>query len=121
VSDELFEAASARVTYQLSFRRCTEIRRFVGDTITSPSIDNAYKKRDKSPGEWIAEFPSDLPDAQSYLREFFAAAISEAVHEVCEWFRVDGRLAVDPHNDSAELLIDDSMRFGRGLFDAFAS
>lgn len=92
-----FEQASARVSFQLSYQRSPETRRFDGDGITGPWIDDARTVGGSSPGEWSHDYPAAFADEAAWLARFFEAAVNEAVHEALEWFHVDGEPVLDPH------------------------
>ena len=119
--DLAFEAAAKRVTYRLSFKRNKTNRQFDGGVLRGDDIPNAYARTGMAPGDWCAEFP-DQDTAPGYVREFFAAAVAEAMHEVMEWFREDGELMIDPHSPHRleDEIVEKCNGFARHLFDEYA-
>lgn len=105
-----FTEAADRTSFQLSYRRSPEQRLFHRNGLTGPAIDCAFNPNGFGAGDW--EEPEDWarpcdPDTEEPLEDpttvdewhaaFFDVAVAEAVHEACEWFKVDGRAVVDPH------------------------
>lgn len=90
-----------RVGYELSF--CRAPRKFTASGLTGPLdevgglIDDAHSDG-AIDGAWYHDFDAPRPDEEDALvQTAFEIAVAEAVHEVCEWFRVDGRVLFDPH------------------------
>lgn len=106
-------AVALRCSFDLTYRRSDRPRQLTPGWMSGGDIDNAYRPDDKASGEWIWEddrpdVPSD-PTVHQWETHFASMAISEAVHEALEWFRVDGKPWLDPHGDQ-EPRIYDSVR-----------
>lgn len=94
-----FEKAKARVEYQMTFAKAP--REFHESGIIGPRIPSSRGEGDAD-GSWAQEW--DEGNEGEYIVQFFVGAISEAIHETCEWFKVDGELLVDPHKPGRTLL-----------------
>ena len=120
-ADEVFAAfqdAAGRIRYRLGFKydphvTFTHAPSWNQAVIERPPMANAYRPTnhaEKQPGEWMWDSaPTDVTSDLA-VRRYFEAAIAEAIHEVCEWFRVDGDIYVDPHSQQFE---DASYEAGR--------
>ena len=105
MSDEVAWAAAARCSFQLTYARSDEIRRFEPGWLTGPSIDNAYGEGGvPQAGEWYAS--SDvMPDTEDGCVDVYASyAVNEAIHEALEWFRVDEVPWLDPHGKAEQFI-----------------
>lgn len=108
--------AAERVRFDLTYRRERGRRLFQPSGLSGHDIHNAYRRGGWSNGEWSAEFPDWDDDSVDWVREFFTVAISEAVHEALEWFRVDGAPLLDPHWKHEETLMQMSAEFAHALY-----
>lgn len=105
--NELFVEAIKRVSYQLGYkldpsREIDPINQFGQITLRCADMPNAYNPEDEydfQSGLWYEDAP-DVTTVDDAIGALFCAAIAEAVHEVCEWFHVDGVAFVDAHGDS---------------------
>lgn len=115
-----FVHAAERTSYQLSFRRSPQTRQFNHDGLWGPGIEDAYDARRQAPGSWdTPEWADQIETTSGWVEQFFVAAVAEAVHEVCEWFRVDGRVLIDPHEAYSLMdVIDRSEAFAHDLYRA---
>lgn len=95
------DLAAKRVTFQLTYGRATDPRKFDQFTLSGPWIPNAYGPGHQV-GEWSGGDRPEDPTEDGWIDEFASWAINEAVHEALEWFRVDGRPWLDPHGLSVE-------------------
>ena len=116
-----FSAAAERTSFQLSYRRSAEPRVFHRNGLTGPRIDCAFDPDGFGAGDWEEPEawarPTD-PETEEPLEDpttvdewhaaFFAVAVAEAVHEACEWFKVDGRTVVNPHSPDLEAVCYDA-------------
>lgn len=94
------EEAARSIDYQLSYKKSRMKRAFHEGGITGEQITNAYNTSEKGSGEWVQPTHPDWDDPHyDWLAHFFRCAINEGVHEVLEWFRLDGRPMLDPHGD----------------------
>lgn len=93
-----FERASQRTQFQLTYRRDTS-REFTPSGILGEKVDHAYEPGEASTGDWGEPYwDRDLEATEEeWIARFFRAAICEAMHEALEWFQVDGRPFIDPH------------------------
>lgn len=95
------EGDCGRVTDHIDFRlayTCTpEPRKWVAelqqvDLLRGPRLPNAYDNgKTSGPGDW------SYPDGVETVRDALRVCVGEAVHEVLEWFKVDGEMYLDPH------------------------
>lgn len=105
-----FTTAAGRTSFQLSYRRSPEQRVFHRNGLTGPRIDCAFNPDGFGAGDWeepeawarpcdpdTDEPMGDPTSVDEWHAAFFDLAVAEAVHEACEWFKVDGRTVVDPH------------------------
>lgn len=96
---ERFEQTRSRVDYRLTYER-TQPREFHPDMLYGPDLPDAFGEGTAS-GEWFTDdHPSeDDPEVteEDWFSHFLHMALGEAVHEVLEWFKVDGRPWLDPH------------------------
>ncbi|MEU1813144.1 hypothetical protein [Micromonospora aurantiaca (nom. illeg.)] len=98
-------AASARVSYQLTYARSPSRRRFTPGELTGPDIPCAYDGPIAASGDW--EDSRDLdeihPDRSEdgWINRYGGYAIAEAIHEALEWLRVDGQPWLDPHGPNS--------------------
>lgn len=108
------ESAAARVSFALAYAR-TGPREFSAQEMDGPMVPNAYGDGE----QWILWVDGDDPDEISedgFVDKFARMAISEAVHEALEWFRVDGEPWLDPHSMVAEAeVLELSRRFAADL------
>lgn len=119
-----FEKASERVSYDLSFKRAETPRKFREYELTGDDLDDAFSPAgQKSTGHWECPhfMEGDARPPEDWFREFFKVAITEAVHEAMEWFRIDGRLVINPHGKNEMKIFEVSDRFGEELWDRFAA
>lgn len=101
---ESHEGDCGRVTDHIDFRLaygCTQQPRewavsasyeTVIDVLRGPLLPNAYDFGETDgPGDWMH------PDGIETVTEALFVVVGEAVHEALEWFRVDGKMFLDPH------------------------
>ncbi|MEU1813246.1 hypothetical protein [Micromonospora aurantiaca (nom. illeg.)] len=94
-------AASARVSFQLTYARAPRRRHFTPGELTGPDIPCAYDGPIAASGYW--EDSRDLdevhPDRSEddWINRYAGYAVAEAIHEALEWLRVDGQPWLDPH------------------------
>jgi hypothetical protein len=107
----LIEACAARTSFQLTYSRAKTERYFHDDGISGDNIDDALGSG-TAPGEWsnggaLIRWMADDPELTEdrVLRQFFTDALSEAIHEALEWFRIDGKTALNPHDGLVETAI----------------
>lgn len=103
--NECFEEARKRISYELGFRRDTTrdiqpINQFGQVVLTQSVLEDAHDPQYTQLGEWLEDAP-DVDTPEEAVDALFCAAIAEAVHEVCEWFKVDGKPLVNPHDAGA--------------------
>lgn len=115
------ERVLERVEYSLSF--CRAPRKFTASGLTGPLdevgglIDDAHSDGATS-GAWCHDFDAPRPDEEDALvQTAFEIVVAEAVHEVCEWFRVDGRMLVDPHGSQQIPVFDISVHAARAIWE----
>ncbi|MDG9674857.1 hypothetical protein [Micromonospora sp. DH14] len=94
-------AASARVSYQLTYARSPVTRRFSPGELTGPDIPCAYDGPIAASGYWedsrdLDELRPDRTD-NDWIGRYAGYALAEAIHEALEWLRVDGQPWLDPH------------------------
>lgn len=111
------QAAADRVTYDLSFRRSDHPRRFTTEGLSGDDIDDAFGDGNKSNGAWDMPDWSYSPNEKDWILQFFKVAVVEAVHEVCEWFRVDEQLLVDAHGLDEGLTIKLAEQLAETLYE----
>ena len=106
MSDELKPPASLRdrVSFDLTFRRAVESREWHQSGLRGPQIDDSLAPGETVPGGWDTllweNLPED-PDEEEWLAEMLTAVMAEGVHEVLEWFMVDGQRYLNPHGPTA--------------------
>ncbi len=112
------ERASNRVTYDLSFKRAETPRQFDSYELAGDQIDDAYAPPGKkSYGGWSCPHFSEIDgNEEAWLQEFFCVAVTEAVHEALEWFRIDGRLVMNPHGKNETAIILETAEFARQMY-----
>ncbi len=112
------QIAAARVSYNLSYKRSETPRRFDMYELTGDELDDAYAAPGKkSTGAWACpHFPSLDGNEEAWVQEYFCVAVTEAVHEALEWFRVDGRLVMNPHGKNEAAIILETAEFARQMF-----
>jgi len=101
------DAASRRVTFQLTYARATQPRTFQPGLLGGPPIPCAYDADPLGqPGDWYdsSEDPGSNParTEDQWVDRYASSAVQEAVHEALEWFRVDGQPWLDPHGDAED-------------------
>lgn len=103
------EKAADRIEYRLTFGRTEEPRSFDREIITGPRLPDAVNEGQTSTGDWHCFItPPDIykrPTVNHWIESYFEGAIQEAIHEVLEWFKVDGERFMDPHNFGTETQI----------------
>lgn len=107
------QPAAARCEFQLTYNRADEKRTFLPGKITGPDIPDAYGEDTTydgtSDGAWFAEPPPKAHRAflteNDWISHFASMAIHEGVHEVLEWFQVDGVPWLDPHDRDQQEII----------------
>lgn len=108
---EAITSAAKRVDYRLTFAETPEPRVVHTYGMDGPDIPNAYKHADSATtgsGGW--DDPDMFYDActvpnyteQDAIERWFVTAVREAMHEAMEWFRVDGKILLDPHGDNED-------------------
>lgn len=99
------QAAAERVSFQLTYARAEKRRRFTPGFLDGPDIPCAYGGELAS-SAWedsgdLGEVFADRTE-QEWIDRYASYAINEGVHEVLEWFRVDGRPWLDPHGKAED-------------------
>ncbi|WP_328344716.1 hypothetical protein [Micromonospora sp. NBC_00421] len=95
-------AAAARVDFRLTYAR-TQLRRVQPGALDGPTIPCAYGGKDGQDGGWYdgRDLAVTGRTEAEWVDRYFGYAVNEAVHEVLEWFRVDGLPWLDPHGSPA--------------------
>jgi hypothetical protein len=97
---ERFNRLRSRVDHRLTYDRTEEPRFFYADALMGPDIPDAFGDG-MSAGEWCAEDHPSEDDPTIAEEDWFAhfahMAVAEGVHEVLEWFKVDGEPWLNPH------------------------
>lgn len=110
------ESDYARMSFGLSYRYEPGRRIWAGG-IDGKNIPNAYRptsrEHGRQSGDWCAEI-SDY-DNDPYLHAF-SAAVCEAIHEALEWFKVDGKVLLDPHGQHELAIANHANAVARALF-----
>ena len=117
--DEVRAAAADRVSFDLHFKRADKPRKFGRGELTGGEIDDAFAPPgQKSAGYWECPHFMDMEDVNenAWLQEFFAVAVTEAVHEALEWFRIDGKLMINPHGKNENAIMLETSVFARQLW-----
>jgi hypothetical protein len=97
--------ASERCSFQLTYDRADEPRTFTPGWLSGASIPDAHDPTERSPGEWMADHTCDDDvDEAGWVDKYASYAIHEAVHEALEWFRVDGKMWLDPHGPDEDVI-----------------
>ncbi|WP_158894267.1 hypothetical protein [Amycolatopsis anabasis] len=95
-----WQLAAARLSYRLAFGP-TDTREFRPGELFGPDTPDALGVRDRVPGDWgKTDCPDETDPAvseQDWIAHFLTLALNEAVHEVLEWFQVDGVRYLNPH------------------------
>lgn len=95
-----WERAVARLRYRLAFTS-TDRRTFRPDELCGPDIPDALDEQRMSPGAWFQDFgpdPSDVTVSEAeWLAHFFSMVLNEGVHEILEWYQIEGRRYLNPH------------------------
>ncbi|MDR7277732.1 hypothetical protein [Catenuloplanes atrovinosus] len=94
------EEAARRVTFQLNYGRTPQRREFGPGELTGPAIPCAYAEDGVQTGGWERPedgIPGGVRSVEEWIDRFANYAVAEGVHEVLEYFRVDGRPWLDPH------------------------
>jgi hypothetical protein len=98
-SEDAAQRASARVEFQLTYARCESRREIEPGRLSGPEIADAYRTGEKAPGDW--EDGDDARyvdyDEDGWINRYASYAVTEAIHEALEWFRVDGKPWLNPH------------------------
>lgn len=105
-----FDAALKRVSFQLTYGKTERPRRFRKDGVDGPNIPDAHSGELQS-GDW-RQTPSFVMNGQTleepteghWVDHCFSMVINEAVHEVLEHFKVDGKPYLDPHGKNEEYI-----------------
>ena len=101
-SDAAADRAAARCSFQLTYGRAGDRREFFPDGIGGPSIDDAFRPGQSSPGEWCGDSGHKEYDVDGWIDVYASYALNEAVHEALEWFQVDGKPWLSPHGKHEE-------------------
>ena len=106
MSDELKPPTDLRrrVSFNLTFKRAVESREWHESGLRGPQIDDSLADGQTVPGGWDALLWENLPenaDEEEWLAEMLTAVMAEGVHEVLEWFMVDGERYLNPHGPTA--------------------
>ena len=103
-----------RVTFDLTYKRTEEPRRFDESGIRGPILDNAIiASDDEQSGDWDSADWDDLSSDASdfdWLIAMFTAAAYEGLHEALEWFQVDGRPFLDPHSPTGQRALEEGVK-----------
>lgn len=119
--EDVVVRAAGRVNYRLTYAATPIPREMDSGSIFGPDIPNAYDPDGSSlgSGEWCdPEFWSavgDAPTERDVIDRWFVTAVREAIHESLEWFRVDGRIYLDPHGDHEREIHILSEELGKAL------
>lgn len=100
-TEKAADAAAARCEFQLTYARSPMLREFGVGMLTGLSIPDAYRPGRTAAGEWCDADAVVDTDPESWIDRYANYAINEGVHEVLEWFRVDGKPWLDPHGPAA--------------------
>lgn len=105
MGDEPWERAADRCSFQLTYARAGDRREIYPGGMSGPSIDDAFRPGESTPGEWCGELldPDDRSEA-GWIDRYASYAINEAVHEALEWFQVDGRPWLNPHGEQEDVI-----------------
>lgn len=93
-------ATAQRCRFDLVFRRSDRSRPIWPGYLGGQSIDDARRPGCTSPGGW-EHIPNSLPDSTNpadWVDHYAAMAIAQSVHEALEWFQLDGKPWLDPHD-----------------------
>ncbi|MFC4859168.1 hypothetical protein [Actinophytocola glycyrrhizae] len=97
------------MSYRLAFG-ATDARQFRPGELFGPDAPDARGVRDRVPGDWGK---IDCPDEtdptvseQDWITHFLTLALNEAVHEVLEWFQVDGVQYLNPHGAHEAAIVE---------------
>lgn len=95
--------AAARCRFELTYARTELPRPLEPGWLGGPRIpDSRGPQYGDLCGSWddgatSLPPPGRLDDVGAWIDHYAGMAIAQAVHEVCEWFHVDGQPWVDPH------------------------
>lgn len=108
------EAAAQRCDYSLVFERARKPRQLHPGVMIGDDIADAYHPGRYISGQWVSDAPDgyydDKPLTQDdFIDHYASMAINETVHEALEWFRVDGKPWLDPHDPAVENAIFDKV------------
>lgn len=105
MSDDTFPGAKSRVSYRLVHGRLPETRDFHRTFLTGPDLPDALGSEkmasgtwNQSPSFWVNGRPLSDTTENDWLAHFLSMAVNEAVHEVLEYFQVDGKPWLNPHD-----------------------
>jgi hypothetical protein len=88
--------AAMRCDFQLTYDRALDRREFGPGVLYGPLIPDACHSTELAAGDW--ESPDgEILTEKGWINRYASYAVQEGVHEALEWFRVDGRLWLDPH------------------------
>jgi hypothetical protein len=104
------DAAAERCNFSLTYGRASQPRELYPGGMIGQPIDDVYHPGEQSSGDWDHDAPDGYYDGavlteEDFIDHYAGMAISEAVHEALEWFRVDGKPWLDPHDPRAETAI----------------
>jgi hypothetical protein len=103
---DAFEQAVSRVDHRLIYGRTEKPRTWKREELEGPDIPDAFHEGKLSPGAWLQQIQISRDEEEfsqeDWLAHFLSMAVNEAVHEVLEYFRVDGRPYLNPHGQCEE-------------------
>lgn len=115
------ENAAQRCTFDLTHQRAKTPREFSPGNITGDEIDDAFDPQATFCGTWMdrAELPEDLEDTEeNWIAWYGQYALQESVHEMLEWFQVDGKPWLSPHPIQEKIALNPIVqRFWRELWE----
>lgn len=95
-----WQLAAGRLSYRLAFAQI-DPREFQPGEMFGPDTPDALGLRERVPGDWgKTDCPDETDPAvseQDWIAHFLTLALNEAVHEVLEWFQIDGERYLNPH------------------------
>jgi hypothetical protein len=109
------EIAALKCDYQLQTCRAKTPRKFSTNYLSGDNIDCSREPGQESIGIWLGSFP-EKGTVEEWIERYLAIALDEAVHEVLEYFQVDGGPYIDPHRLENKIAIHEAvMRFWKDL------
>jgi hypothetical protein len=94
------ERAAARCSFDLTHQRAKTSREFSPGHITGENIDDAFDPEAEFCGTWMddPELPAGMEDTEAnWIAWYGQYALQESIHEMLEWFQVDGKPWLNPH------------------------